>query len=296
MHTLAFPASYDADVQEKILNVFLDQEMVFLKIFRYKASKRRFEKVAAYSTLAAMPEKAEGAKWPTDDPIQRFTYEVENKTYALAFPVTEEMVEDDEQDLVDAMAMSIAMSAWETLHVNAANILNRAFNSSYVYGDGKELCATDHPTAGGTASNELTTPADLANSSLDEARYTMQNTVDHRGKMLRLVAKRLIVPSQIMALAEQITDSQYEYNAASGALNKNFFRGRLLPVELPYLTDTDAWFIQADEHHMRFNDRVSYSTGKYVNVDTGSLVHYGRMRNSFGVGDWRGIFGTAGAA
>ena len=34
--------------------------------------------------------------------------------------------------------------------VKAANVLNNAFDSNFTGGDGKELCATDHPIIAGT--------------------------------------------------------------------------------------------------------------------------------------------------
>ena len=37
-----------------------------------------------------------------------------------------------------------------TKQVKGAAVLNNAFSSTYAGGDGKELCATDHPTLAGT--------------------------------------------------------------------------------------------------------------------------------------------------
>jgi phage major head subunit gpT-like protein len=242
-----------------------------------------------------MPQKAEGVKWPVDDAIERYSYELTHNTYALAFKVSQEMREDEDIPLVNKLVTSLGRSAAESANVDSANILNRAFNSSYTYGDSKELCATDHPTAGGTEQNELTSAADLSNSSLNEALYTMQNTVDHRGKMLALRAVQLIVASEGKMAADQIVDSQYEYNASSGALNKNFFRGKLLLVEIPFLTDADAWFIQSAEHGLVFYQRVGFTPGGYVEDETGSDIFFGRMRYSVGAESWRGIFGSPGA-
>ena len=57
-----------------------------------------------------------------------------------------------------------------TKQVKAASVLNNAFDSGFTFGDGKELCATDHPTSGGgNFSNELATSADLNETSLEQS-------------------------------------------------------------------------------------------------------------------------------
>ena len=53
-------------------------------------------------------------------------------------------------DLRSRYTKALARSMANTKQVKAANVLNNAFNSSFAGGDGKELCATDHPTIAGT--------------------------------------------------------------------------------------------------------------------------------------------------
>lgn len=295
MQRANFPSAFDRNIQKDILDEFMAAELIHNSLTDVRPSKRKSEKISAHSSFIAMPQKQEGAKWAVDDPVQRYTYELTALTYALAFKATQEMVEDDELALVQRLAKSLGRSASETINVTVANLYNRAFNSSFTYGDGIELCATDHPTIASTEQNELTTAADLANSSLDEARYTMSKTVDHRGKLLFIRAIKLIVPSELEYTADLIVDSQFEYNASNGAQNKNFFRGKLLPQAIPYLTDSDAWFLMAATHGMVFYNRIGFSTGRYIENETGDLVHFARMRFSTGSEEWRGIFGTPGA-
>ena len=68
-----------------------------------------------------------------------------------------------------------------TKQVKAANVLNNAFNSSFAGGDGKELCATDHPTIAGTFKNELSTSADLNETSLEQSLIDIAALTDERG-------------------------------------------------------------------------------------------------------------------
>mgnify|MGYP003350306519 FL=1 len=88
--------------------------------------------------------------------LQRYVYQV----FGLAFALTKVLVEDgDHIRLGQVYAKHLAQSLVETKELLCANVLNRAFNSSYVGGDGVSLINTAHPIASGTFSNQLATAA-----------------------------------------------------------------------------------------------------------------------------------------
>ena len=61
-----------------------------------------------------------------------------------------------------------------TKQVKAASVLNNAFSSSYVGGDGVSLCNASHPlVSGGTNSNRLTA------ADLNETRKKLQYDLDY---------------------------------------------------------------------------------------------------------------------
>ena len=82
--------------------------------------------------------------------IQRYVY----KVYGLAFALTKVLVEDgDHIRIGQTYARHLAQSLIETKETLTANILNRAFNGSYVGGDGVSLVNSAHPIVGGSFSN-----------------------------------------------------------------------------------------------------------------------------------------------
>ena len=84
------------------------------------------------------------------------------KQLHLGFAITEEAVEDNLYDRISARyTRALARSMANTKQVKAANVLNNAFDPNFTGGDGKELCATDHPLVAGTLSNELATACRL---------------------------------------------------------------------------------------------------------------------------------------
>jgi hypothetical protein len=105
-----------------------------------------------------------------EDAQETYTARYTMETIALAFALTEEAVEDNLYDKISTRyTKALARSMANTKQVKASNILNRGFNSSYLGGDGIELLATDHPTLSGDQKNELTTAADLNETSLEQA-------------------------------------------------------------------------------------------------------------------------------
>ena len=104
------------------------------------------------------------------------------ETIALAFALTEEAMEDNLYDRLGARyTKALARSMAHTKQIKAAATLNNAFNSSFTGGDGKELCATDHPLGGGgTFRNEPSTAADLNETSLENALIDISNFVDEK--------------------------------------------------------------------------------------------------------------------
>ena len=95
--------------------------------------------------------------------LQRYVYNV----YGLAFALTKVLVEDgDHIRIGQVYARHLAQSLIETKETLAANVLNRAFNSSYPGGDGVQLNSNAHPIVNGTFSNLLTTAANLSQTSL----------------------------------------------------------------------------------------------------------------------------------
>ena len=142
------------------------------EIFTTESSDRAFEEEVMLSGFGAAPTKSEGSAISFDDAQEAYTARYNHETVALAFSITEEAIEDNLYDrLGSRYTRALARSMAHTKQVKAASILNNAFTAGqFAGGDGKALCATDHPlTNGGAFQNEPTTPADLNETSLEDA-------------------------------------------------------------------------------------------------------------------------------
>jgi len=153
------------------------------EIFETESSDRSFEEEVKLSGFSAAPVKNEGAAIEYDSAQEAWTARYTHETIAMGFSITEEAMEDNLYDsLSSRYTKALARAMAYTKQVKAAAVLNNAFSGSGVtYGDGKVLCATDHPlVSGGTNSNTFTVGADLNETSLEAAVIQIAGWTDER--------------------------------------------------------------------------------------------------------------------
>ena len=269
------------------------------EIFDTENSDRAFEEEVMLSGFGNAQVKGEGQGVSYDSAQETFTSRYTHDTIALAFSITEEAIEDNLYDrLASRYTKALARSMANTKQVKAANVLNNAFDSSFAGGDGKELCATDHPTIAGTFSNELATSADLNETSLEQSLIDIAAFTDERGLKIAARGLKLIIPSELQFTAERLMKSQGRVGTADNDINAINSMG-MIPqgyVVNNFLTDTDAFYIITDvPNGMKYFERSPISTKMEGDFDTGNMRYKARERYSFGVSDPRGIFGVEGA-
>lgn len=270
------------------------------EIFDTESSERAFEEEVMLSGFGEAPTKGEGAAVVYDTAQESFTSRYSHETIALAFALTEEAIEDNLYDTLSSRyTRALARSMNTTKQVKAANVLNNAFNSSFVGGDGKELCATDHPTVGNIdLRNELSVAADLNETSLEQALIDIADFKDERGLKINAQAVKLIIPPALQFVADRLMESPGRINTSDNDINALRNMG-MVPqgyVVNNYLTDTDAFFLKTDvPNGLKHFVRTPVQTSMEGDFETGNVRYKARERYSFGFSDWRGIFGSPGA-
>ena len=269
-------------------------------IFDTESSERAFEEEVMLSGFGEAPTKGEGAAVVYDTAQESWTSRFTHETVALAFALTEEAIEDNLYDTLSSRyTRALARSMQTTKQVKAANVLNNAFSSSYVGGDGKELCATDHPTVANVdLKNELSTAADLNETSLEQALIDIADFKDERNLKVNAQAKKLIIPPALQFVADRLMDTPGRVGTSDNDINAIRNMGMISEgyVVNHYLTDTDAFFIKTDvPNGLKHFVRTPVSTSMEGDFETGNVRYKARERYSFGWSDWRGIFGSPGA-
>jgi hypothetical protein len=270
------------------------------EIFESETSERAFEEEVMLTGFGEAPVKFEGSGVTYDTAQESFTARYTHETVALAFSLTEEAIEDNLYDTLSSRyTRALARSMMTTKNIKGANVLNNAFSSSFVGGDGKELCATDHPTVGNEDQrNELSTASDLNETSLEQALIDIAAFEDERGLKINAQARKLIIPTALQFVADRLLETPGRVGTADNDINAVRNMG-MVPEGYTvnhYLTDTDAFFLTTDvPNGLKHFVRTPVSTSMEGDFETGNVRYKARERYSFGFSDWRGIFGSPGA-
>jgi hypothetical protein len=270
------------------------------EIFETENSDRAFEEEVMLSGFGNARVKSEGGSIIYDNATETFTARYTHETIALGFAITEEAVEDNLYDRISARyTKALARSMANTKQVKAANVLNNAFDPNFTGGDGKELCATDHPLVAGTLSNELATAADLNETSLEQALIDIAAFTDERGLLISTQGRKLIIPSELQFVADRLMASANRVGTADNDINALRNMG-MIPEGYTvnhYLVDNDAFFIKTDiPNGFKLFQRSPIRTSMEGDFDTGNVRYKARERYSFGFSDPRCVFGSPGAA
>ena len=271
----------------------------YIHLFDKDTSMQNYEEDVQLTGFGLAPVKAEGQGVQYDSEVQGFITRYTHVAYALGYIVTKEELDDNLYENVSKRrAAALAMSFRQTKENVAANVYNRAFNGTYSGGDGKALCATDHPnTSGGTFANKPTVDVDLSEASLEDATVAIMGFQNDRGLLINVMPKSLAVARQEWYNANRILKSVYTPGSANNDINV-LKATNALPdgiVMNHYLTSPHAWFIRTNiMNGMKYYERVGISFDQDNDFDTMNAKAKGYERYSFGWTDPRAIFGSNG--
>lgn len=297
--TGAHPKALWPGVHAFVMGEYSEHPAEWSKIFATESSRMAYEEDVETSGFGLAQVKTEGAAVAYDSHSQGFVKRYTHVAYGLGYIVTRE---ENDDNLYKSRSFKrgrmLAFSFRTTKEIVHANILNRAFDSNYQGGDAKELCATDHATLIGNQQNELTTPADLSEASLEDMLTLIMQAKNSRGHPIALRGKMLIVDPTNAFNAERILKSTLQNDTNLNAVNAIRSMG-LLPggaMVNHYLTDPDAWFIKTDvPNGLTSFERTGFEFTQDNDFDTLNAKAKGYERYSAGWTDWRTLYGSAGA-
>jgi hypothetical protein len=268
-------------------------------LFDVVQSQKAYEEIVEVTGFGVAPVKSEGASTVYDTETQGTVTRATHVAYSLGYIVTKEEMDDNQYlEVSGTRAKANAFSMYTTKETVAANVYNRAFNSSYTFGDGKEILATDHPTLSGDQSNELSTAADLSEASLEDLLIQIMNAKNSRGLRISLSPRTLHVAPGNYFNAKRILDSSLQNDTANNAINVIRNSGAI-PGGLKvnnYFTDADAWFVRTDAPSgMTMFERKPIEFSQDNDFDTDNAKAKSYMRFSLTVGDFRALYGSPGA-
>ena len=267
------------------------------EIYETETSERSFEEETKLSGFSAAPVKGEGTAIAYDNAQEAWTTRYNHETIALGFSITEEAIEDNLYDSLSARyTKGLARAMAYTKQVKAAAVLNNAFSSAYVGGDGVSLLNSAHPLVnGGANANTPATAADLNETSLENAIIQIAAWTDERGLLIAAKPKKLIVPPALQFVATRLLDTKLRVGTNNNDINAIENNGSI-PEGYTinhFLTATNAWFLTTDvPNGLKHFVRTPLQNSMDGDFDTGNVRYKARERYSFGWSDPLGIYGS----
>jgi len=301
--TAAFSKALQQGVDKWFNTAYKEKAPQYTEIFQVDKTNKAFVEEVGVIGMGLAPVKAEGTKITFEDMEQGYVARYVPTTVALGFIITREMREDNlYAEIGFRRSKALAYSMRQTKEVRGANVLNRAFNSAYTMGanhDGKELISNAHPNfSGGTWSNYLATPADLSNSSLEQAVIEMADWRTDKGLQFDCkVTKLIIAPAEefnaIVALKSILLPGTPNNDINAIRISDKVPNGYKVNS---YLTDADAWFLLTDHPDgLKMKNRRSMELTNDSDSTTQNSLHMATERYDFGWSDPKGVFGSEGA-
>ena len=279
--------------------VYDEHKEEYSQLFDSDTSSMNYEEDVQLTGFGLAPVKSEGSGVSYDSEIQGFTTRYTHIAYALGYIVTKEELDDNLYEQVSRRrSAALAMSFRQTKENVGANIYNRAFNGTYLGGDGVALASTAHPnTSGGTFANKPSVDADLSEASLEDALTAVMGFQNDRGLLINVMPRSLVVARQNWWNANRIMKSAYTPTTANNAVNV-LVATNALPegiVMNHYLTSPNAWFVRTNiQNGLKYYSRVGIQFDQDNDFDTMNAKAKGYERYSFGWTDPRAIFGVNG--
>lgn len=269
------------------------------KIFTKHDSKMALERTAEMRYLGLAQLKTEGGQTAFDNGAgERYVYNQEHTEIALGYAITRKAIDDNlYKTQFHPSNLGLIESFQQTKEIYGANILNTAetYNAS-IGGDGKALCATDHPIDGGTVANKPLVQVELNEATLLNAMIAVRtNFKDQAGLKVFARARKLIVPTALEPVAIRLTKTELRPGTADNDVNAIMMTAGGLPESYmvnDFLTSAKAWFLLTNIDGLSYMERVKFETDMQVDFVTDNLLVKGYERYSFGYYNWRAIFGS----
>lgn len=273
----------------------------YTDLYDTRNSTKAYEEWVAESAFGLAPEKAAGAPVMFDEAADAWKGRVEMIAVALGFVITREAVEDDQYfDLIPRYTRALKRSMRITKEVRAASYFDATFTTSLT-GDGKAVCAADHPLKNGSSfSNVAGANADLNETSLEAAVIQIADFTDERGLRISIQPQKLIVGNGLQFTAERLmkttsgrpgtSDHDISALASMGAVPGGYVLNN-------YLSDPRAWWLKnnvSSGEGMVYWDRTALDLEEGDGSETQVIKALAYERYAFSALDPRGLFGSPG--
>jgi hypothetical protein len=225
---------------------------------------------------------------------QLFTQTYTHEEYPVELVVEKKLLQFDQTGKIKSYLRRAGLNAAIKKEIDAASLLNNAFNTDFTFGDGKPLCSATHPASPHDASTVYSNTGTLALTAenLSAERVTMMRTKDDKGVEIGLMANEIWCSPELEDTAIIATRSDKDPSSGNNATNPQTGRWTVKPWLR--LSDPNAWFIMDGTWRQELVNwyDVNEMEIMLVHESTTELVYEIKLFYSFGVDDWRFVRGN----
>lgn len=274
---------------------YKETERVFTQIFNVQNSTKQDERDTAISGFGLLNQKPAGQPIQYEDPVQMYDVLYTHVTYAKGYKIDKELYDDDQYNVMNRKPQQLGRSARRTEETQAANVLNNAFSTAQLGGDGKPLASTIHPSAatGSTQSNASSTGIPLTETNFETERLAMRKQTDDKGMKIDVNTDTVVIPIDLEKSANIIFNSKMRSGTADNDLNP--YLGSVKVIPWIYLSSSTAHFLMdSGQALLNWFWREKANFEQETTFETDQALFKVRERFSAGFSDWRGVYGSKG--
>lgn len=228
-------------------------EEQYSRVFNVKAMDQLYRIEAEMAGFGPMVEIPEGGDVTLDSAIAPRERRYDFVTRGLGYEVTRKLWQNDRYGEVMQFEKDLRRADMDDSETFFFALVANATNTTVSTGfDGLALASTAHTRLDGGAvqANRPTSLTALSLTALEDAAIAFTKFKDHRGRPFRSTPRTLLIPLDLVLVANEILASAMNPATAMNATNalKNVFN--LASLATPYITSTTYWALVGDMHDM----------------------------------------------
>lgn len=289
-------------VKRIFFRTYTDRALQYDQIFNVVTSGRAFEDTFYIAGLGAYTVKPEGVPITYDSPVQGDRKRTVMLTFALAFRVTMEMMQDDQHGVISKMPADLGTSARYSMETLAFGLINDSFTgATYVglpEGDGtrRALVSTGHVFLRDTVStwsNALSPAVAVSVSGIEAALTLYSNQQNEEGRYVNLSPSILLTGTALQWTVRKLLDGEREPFSADNTENPIADEG-LTPMKSPHISSDTRWWLLAPkgDHSLTFYQRKGVAFSEATDSDTFDRKFMSHWRGNVTFDEPRGVVGS----
>lgn len=239
----------------------------------------------------------EGAELSTGTITEGLAWRYDARKFGIKLIITDEAIEDSKYEQIISATRRIKRALWKTVEYDSANILGRAWNTTYSFADGQPLFSASHTLPkGGTFSNTLATPMSPSRAALIVVKAELAQMPGLDGLIEPRRMRKIVCPVEQEDVWREITGSRNapeagQFNAIN-VVNQDYNLEETCAI--PYWRNTSTnWAVTTDsEHGVKWLWRRRPQSKSWLDNDQGLRKFGISARWARGISDPRCMYGS----